>query len=73
MKGIEALALSLSGQNLFTITNYTGADPEPSLIDRGNTSNGARPSGSDVLAPGIDRRYNYFNSRTVTLGVNVKF
>lgn len=72
-KGIDALAVSLSGQNLFTITNYTGSDPEPSLVDRGNTSNGGRPGGSDVLAPGIDRRYNYFNSRTVTLGVNVKF
>ena len=74
-KGIDAIAISLSGQNLFTITNYTGSDPEPNLVDRGDTSNGERPSldDADVLAPGIDRRYNYFNSRTITLGVNVKF
>ena len=73
ISAIDGLSVSLSGQNVFTITNYTGADPEPSLVDRGTSGNGSRPSGSDVLAPGIDRRYNYFNSRTFTLGVNVKF
>lgn len=60
---IKGLRLSLSGQNLFTITNYTGTDPEPSLAD----------FGSDVLAPGIDRRNNYFSSTTFTLGLNINF
>lgn len=73
MSAIDGMSVSLSGQNVFTITDYTGADPEPSLVDRGTSDNGERPSGSDVLAPGIDRRYNYFNSRTFTLGVNIKF
>ncbi len=73
INGIDALSVQLTGQNLFVLTNYTGSDPEPSLVDRGASDNGGIARGSDVLAPGIDRRYNYFNSRTFTLGVNLKF
>lgn len=72
---ISGLTVSLTGQNLFVLTNYTGADPEPSLIDYGSPDNGADIdfSNPDVLSPGIDRRYNYFASRTFTLGVNLNF
>ncbi len=59
-KYISGFQLTGSGQNLFVITNYTGSDPEPSL-------------GGDILAPGIDRRTNYFSSRTFTLGLNINF
>ena len=73
-KYLKSLRLSLSGQNLFTITGYTGADPEPSLQDRGSIDNGGfLGSYADPLTPGIDRRYNYFASRTITFGVNVNF
>ena len=73
--GIDALTLSLSGQNLFVISNYTGTDPEPAVVDNGAAGNGDRDNfdNPDVLAPGIDRRNNYFFSRTFTLGVNIKF
>lgn len=60
-------------QNAFTITNYTGIDPEPVLQDRGAVGNGGRLGGVDVLSPGIDRRNNYFTSRTFTFGVNIGF
>ena len=73
---IKNIRVSLTGQNLFTISNYTGADPEPALQDFGSVSNGARlnPNAQpNVLAPGIDRRYNYFQSRTITLGLNINF
>ena len=71
---IKDVRLSLSAQNLFTITNYSGADPEPSLTDRGSIDNGGfLTQAPDPLTPGIDRRYNYFASRTVTFGVNVNF
>ena len=77
VNAIDALTVSLSGQNLFVITDYTGTDPEPSLIDSGAAGNGDFDNGdgvdADVLAPGIDRRNNYFFSRTFTLGVNLKF
>ncbi len=73
-KYLKDIRLSLSAQNLFTITGYTGADPEPSLVDRGAVDNGNFLEGTtDPLAPGIDRRYNYFSSTTITFGVNVNF
>jgi len=73
---IKNVRLSLTGQNLFTITGYTGTDPEPALQDFGDIANGQRldPNAQpNVLAPGIDRRYNYFQSRTITLGLNINF
>ena len=72
---IRGLTVSLTGQNLFVITDYTGTDPEPALVDYGAADNGGdiNFSSPDVLSPGIDRRYNYFNSRTVTLGVKLNF
>ncbi|MDP5158957.1 MAG: SusC/RagA family TonB-linked outer membrane protein [Flaviramulus sp.] len=73
-KYIKSLRVSLSAQNLFTITNYTGADPEPALADRGSVDNGGfLGTDANPLIPGIDRRYNYFQSRTITFGVNVNF
>ncbi|MEX1239969.1 MAG: TonB-dependent receptor [Cyclobacteriaceae bacterium] len=56
--------LYLSVQNAFVITDYTGIDPEPALIDIET---------SDPLAPGIDRRNTYFSARTFTFGVNIGF
>jgi iron complex outermembrane receptor protein len=52
----------LTGQNLFTITNYTGVDPEVRYTDGGN-----------VLAPGIDRRETWVYTRSFTLGLNLGF
>lgn len=74
-KAISNLNVSITGQNLFTITGYTGADPEPNLVDYAPVDNGARVnlSSPDVLSPGIDRRNNYFSARTVTLGINFNF
>lgn len=48
----------VTGQNLFTITDYTGVDPEVNL-------NG--------LAPGIDDRNYYPKTRSFLLGINVNF
>jgi iron complex outermembrane receptor protein len=64
----------LNAENVFTITNYTGVDPEPVLQDFGPADNGGRVAAfPDVLSPGIDRRNNYFTARTFTLGINVGF
>ncbi len=72
---ISNLNVSLTGQNLFVITGYTGADPEPSLVDYGTGSNGdfVGFDNPDILAPGIDRRNNYFSSRTISLGLSLNF
>ncbi|HCD52604.1 MAG TPA: SusC/RagA family TonB-linked outer membrane protein [Balneolaceae bacterium] len=61
-------------QNAFTLTNYSGIDPEPVFQDYGPIDNGGRPAATpDVLSPGIDRRYNYFTARTFTFGINLEF
>ncbi|MFK5974837.1 MAG: TonB-dependent receptor, partial [Flavobacteriaceae bacterium] len=77
---IKNIRLSLSGQNVFTITNYTGTTPEPSLQDDSsaidnvnNDVRGEQNRAPNLLAPGIDRRNSYFASRTITLGLNVNF
>lgn len=58
IKEISQLRLYVTGQNLFTITKYTGVDPEVSL------------SG---LAPGIDNRNYYPKTRSFLLGMNISF
>ena len=59
---IDKATLSLNVQNAFVLTKYTGSDPEPSLSDNGN-----------VLAPGMDRRNNFYSARTFTVGLNINF
>ncbi|MCE2996254.1 MAG: SusC/RagA family TonB-linked outer membrane protein [Cyclobacteriaceae bacterium] len=67
---IRNLKFSFTVQNAFVITNYSGVDPEPVLEDRGSTDNGGfRQNTADVLAPGIDRRQNYFPARTFSVGI----
>ena len=62
---IGGVRLFLSGQNLFTITKYSGVDPEVRYVDTKDNDN--------ALAPGIDRQNTYFSTRSFTLGVNVVF
>ncbi|WP_205461852.1 SusC/RagA family TonB-linked outer membrane protein [Mangrovibacterium lignilyticum] len=57
-KYIQKLRLYVSGQNLFTITGYSGLDPEVSNY---------------FLAPGIDDRDKYPTVRSYTFGLSVNF
>ncbi len=63
--GLSSLRLYVSTQNVFTITNYSGSDPEIGQNSdiRGNSS---------VTTRGIDAGA-YPISGTTTLGVNLKF
>ena len=73
---VKDVRLSLSGQNLFTITGYSGTDPEPVLQDFGDNASAnanIQGTGANPLAPGIDRRNSYFTARTITVGLNVNF
>ncbi len=56
---IRDLRLYLTAQNLFTLTNYTGVDPEVNMVDISNM--------------GIERTSFYPSVRTFTLGVTVNF
>jgi iron complex outermembrane receptor protein len=59
---LKSLRAFITGYNLFVITGYTGADPEVRYAD-----------GTNILAPGIDRRATWVLTRSFTLGVNVGF
>lgn len=63
---IRNFRLYVAGQNLFTLTNYTGVDPEVRYQD-------TDPDPDDGLSPGIERRSTYFTTRTFTFGVNLGF
>jgi len=58
--GLSDVRISLSGQNLLTITKYKGYDPESDSAGNGD------------LQSGIDKGA-YPNPKTYTLGLNVKF
>jgi iron complex outermembrane receptor protein len=60
MASVKSIRVFLTGQNLFTITGYTGADPEVRYSDGGN-----------ILAPGIDRRGTWVLTRSFTFGANI--
>jgi len=55
---INKLRVYVAATNLFTITNYTGIDPE---INIGG------------LTPGIDNRNFYPKTRSVIIGANIIF
>ncbi|MEL6926197.1 MAG: hypothetical protein AAFO94_19295 [Bacteroidota bacterium] len=65
--GFSSIRLFANAQNVFTLTNYLGFNPEPRFADP--TGNG----NSNQLAPGIDRRNTYFSTRTFSLGLNLNF
>jgi iron complex outermembrane receptor protein len=62
MKTFKSLRVSLSGQNLFLITDYSGLDPE---INTNKERNGVPSRGIDYTA--------YPSARTFTLGINAGF
>lgn len=59
---VRALRLSVTGQNLFVVTDYDGYDPE---VNTDRTSNG-------VTSYGIDYQ-SYPKARTIVFGLNVSF
>lgn len=62
---VRRLRLSVSANNLFTITGYDGVDPEVRYVDTGD--------GDNPLAPGIERRDQWFTARSFTVGLNLDF
>ncbi len=61
---LSALRLSVTGQNVFLITGYSGLDPEVT-VDIGDLGNGVPSRGIDKSA--------FPNPRTITFGVNASF
>ncbi|WP_405377067.1 SusC/RagA family TonB-linked outer membrane protein [Nonlabens sp. Asnod3-A02] len=65
--GVSSLRLAISAQNLFTITNYSGLDPEASYFGAGSVSN--RDSNT---TRGFDFG-NYPTLRSFNFSANIKF
>ncbi len=62
----DSLRLSLTGQNLFLITGYSGLDPELS------SDTGTIDGGIAIPGQGVDYA-SYPRPRTITLGLNARF
>ncbi|MEO6039456.1 MAG: SusC/RagA family TonB-linked outer membrane protein, partial [Saprospiraceae bacterium] len=71
---LHSLHFQIGAQNLFTLSKYTGLDPDLRLRDTGPFDNGGRPTEGygDPLAPGIDRG-SYPTARRFWLGVEAAF
>jgi len=62
--GLSSLRFSLTGQNLFVITDYSGVDPEVTVP--------TASLGSGIPTRGVD--WSAFpNPRTITIGINASF
>ena len=72
---IRDLRFYVSGNNLWTITNYTGVDPEVRYSDAGAADNAGFADGGPLaaLAPGIERRNQWFTQTSLVFGVNIGF
>jgi TonB-dependent starch-binding outer membrane protein SusC len=68
--GIDRIRLYVQAQNLFTITKYTGLDPELSTKDVGRGD--YRPNKTDARNLGVDYG-NFPTPRVWTFGANVTF
>ncbi|SHG49847.1 SusC/RagA family TonB-linked outer membrane protein [Flagellimonas flava] len=68
---LKSLRFSVTGQNLFLITDYSGLDPEIS-VQPGTPNNGVSDLLNGIPTAGID--YTSFpRPRTVTFGLNATF
>lgn len=65
---VSSLRLYFAAQNLFTITGYTGVDPEARFTDANNGD-----GFTSALSPGIERMNTYFQTRSFTLGLSLNF
>ena len=72
-KIIRSIRVYVTGQNLFTITKYKGADPEVRYFDPQNNGEGRRGNSfsGNGLFPGMDRFITFPPTRTFTFGLNL--
>ncbi|MFW6347032.1 MAG: TonB-dependent receptor domain-containing protein [Cyclonatronaceae bacterium] len=70
---IRSLRVYGTVNNVLTITGYDGIDPEVRFADRGPTDNANRAEDPYPLAPGIDRRDQFFTQTSFVFGVNLGF
>jgi iron complex outermembrane receptor protein len=69
---LKTLRFYATIQNVLVLTNYSGIDPEPILIDQAKFTPNFTIN-SDVLVSGIDRNGNYAPARTFLMGFRIGF
>ncbi len=71
---VNNLRASFILENVFTLTNYTGANPEPVMDDYGSTdSGGYEDNFPNSYNSGIDRRNRYLPERSILFGIKIGF
>jgi len=69
---IRRLRVYLAGNNLITFTGYSGLNPQVRYVDY-NQGQSEQGSSGGSLAPGIERRIEWFTSRSISFGLNMNF
>jgi TonB-linked SusC/RagA family outer membrane protein len=74
---VSSMRIFLTGQNLFTITSYSGYDPDISSTNGGRSNRdagfyGNRPDLNPLLGRGLDARA-YPNTRGIIFGIQANF
>jgi len=69
--GFGNARIYLSAQNVFTITNYTGIDPE--IAGTALTQPAVNASQQSVLQRGVDNPNRYLPSRLISFGIDLNF
>ena len=67
---LRRVRVYVSGNNLLTFTGYSGLNPQVRYVDR-NQGQSEQGSSGGPLAPGIERRIEYFTTRSVSFGINI--
>lgn len=66
---MEKVRFYFSASNLFTITGYSGIDPEIA----GTSTQNSNQAGTDMKSRGVDTHYRYLPSRLFSFGVDITF
>ncbi|MEX2401088.1 MAG: SusC/RagA family TonB-linked outer membrane protein [Rhodothermales bacterium] len=67
---ISRLRVYVSGNNLYTFTGYSGVNPQVRYEDT-NLGQSEQGSSGGSLAPGIERRIEWFTARSISIGLSL--
>lgn len=69
---VNQLRVYASGNNLYTFTGYSGVNPQVRYEDE-NLGQSETGDTGGALAPGIERRIEWYTARSISLGVDLSF
>lgn len=69
---IRRFRVYVSGNNLATFTGYGGVNPQVRYVDE-NLGQSETGDTGGALAPGIERRIDWYTARSINVGINLDF